>query len=242
MELEEAAIVSQLGPGEKLTFGARLRFPARRYPLAGGRELIVAVSGIGFANAAALLALTLEHAAIDGVLLLGVCGALTQTLEIGDAVFATRLIQHDSVFSGDNGDEPMAPGQPYVSVAPAERADPVFELASPFVSWLRTAVLPKLRVTEGAIASGSEFAGTRDRKIAIARLTARPIAVEMEATALAIIAARADVPLAVLKTVADRLDAGGGVSSDYNLFSAAAAAVAAGVARNLQELWSGGII
>lgn len=88
----------------------------------GLRRILLAESGVGTVNAALTLSYACDRFPVDGVLLLGVAGALTKTLNIGDLVIPEAILQHDCSLTGGEGAGFMAPGSTYGSLAPQDRA------------------------------------------------------------------------------------------------------------------------
>lgn len=224
MGVEEQAVLKAVGAYEEIVISKALDIKAKVFKK-NGKELILVSSGIGIVNAGMTTALIADKFELDGVLLFGVAGSVDPSLEIGDLVLASRVIQHDSVHTGDVGAELMAPGAPFVSVSAEDRESPIFETDSEFRAWFNTAVKshPNINYREGTVLSGNEFVGTSARKNEIAARNTGSLVVEMEAAGIALVAKRLNLPVAVLKTVADRLNPDDTISSDYNRFIVSAA-------------------
>jgi adenosylhomocysteine nucleosidase len=239
MQVEEQAVVQMLGPYSEWKVSPSLGIEAKVFEK-NGRTLILARSGIGIANAAATTALIVDKRHVDGVILFGVAGGITKELDIGDLVIATSVIQHDSLFSGENGFELMAPGFPFVTAALAEIESPIAKMDQMFRDWLRLHLqnLGSIKYVEGGLVSGSEFVGSGARKNELAMLHPGSVAVEMEAAGMAVITAKAKLPFAVIKTIADRLNPDESVFNDFNLFVHRASENAAGIIKILWEDWT----
>jgi adenosylhomocysteine nucleosidase len=237
MDVEEAAVIEALGAFESWRVSEALNLTAKIFRK-GHRSLVLARSGIGLANAAATTALILEKRPVDGIILFGVAGAITENLQIGDLVVATSIIQHDSLFSGEQGFELMAPGCLFVTAALREVESPIFKTDGFFRDWLRTEFAGRLSYFEGAMISGSEFVGSGTRKAELSARHPGSLAVEMEAAGIAVIAKKAGLPFGVLKTIADRLNPDHSVFHDFNAFVKSASDHAARVIQVLWENWS----
>ncbi len=239
MGVEEEAILKTLGSYDEVVISSVLGIKAKIFRK-DGKELILVASGIGPVNAGLTVALVSEKYLLDGVILFGVAGAVKPGLEIGHLIVATDVVQHDSIYSGESGDELMAPGLPFVSLKPHERASPIFETDHEFREWLTFAIksFPQLKIREGKLLSGSEFVGSAARKIEIGRNVKDAIAVEMEAAGIAVVVGRLDLPFAVLKTVADRLNPDQSISNDYNQFIKSAAENAGAVMNIVWKSWT----
>lgn len=232
MDEEERALVEVLGAS-----GAKPRPTSRRLGIEvrefarGDRRFLVARSGIGAVNAALAVAFAAESEPLDGILLLGVGGAIVEGLEIGDLVVATSVLQHDSYASLDGGDVRMKAGSLLFTGTPAEevehRCDPGFR------EWVTRSIAGPYR--SGAVLSGAEFVGTRERKRAIAHLHPEALLVEMEGCGVAQVAERLGVPFVVAKTVADRLLPDGSIEQDFRTCLSRASANAGLVLAGLLE-------
>lgn len=240
MGVEEAAILKSLGTYEEFVISSSLGITAKIFRKMD-KELLLVTSGIGNVYAGMTTALVADKFQIDGVILFGVAGALKQGLEIGQLVIASRVIQHDSIYSGESGIQLMAPGAPFVSVNPDARENPVFETDPRFRKWLLNALQgnSKVKFIEGTLLSGSEFVGSAIRKRAIGSTQQDSLAVEMEAAGIAVVVRRLNLPFAVLKTVADRLNPDQSISNDYNQFIQGAAENAGGVMDVIWKSWIG---
>lgn len=239
MDVEEKSILNALGPYEVVAISRPLGINAKVFKR-NGKELILVKSGIGPVNAGLTTALIADKFDLDGVLLFGVAGAITSDLEIGHLVVATRVVQHDSIYSGEAGVQLMAPGEPFVSVNENERDNPVFETDPEFRNWLTKTLhnMPEIKFSEGTLLSGSEFVGSGLRKREIAANQPDALAVEMEAAGIAVVVRKLNLPFAALKTVADRLNPDESVSTDYNQFVHSAAENAGQIMHMVWEIWA----
>ena len=60
-----------------------------------GKKCIVIKCGVGKVNAARATQVMLDHFKIDYIINLGVAGALSSMLDVGDVVIAKKVVQHD---------------------------------------------------------------------------------------------------------------------------------------------------
>lgn len=185
----------------------------------GDHKLSVMRTGVGQVNAGIAVSMYTEKFPVDGIILLGVGGAISKTLKPGETVAATSIIQHDSIISTDqvvrkgSSHEPrkptrvfgfiqlMAPGELFLSLPAHERPSPVFSthatLNQRLYSYL--SVPPQT----GLLLSGNEFVGSKVRKKQLNRKYPDALLVDMEAAAVAQISSKLNIPFAVLKTTAD---------------------------------------
>ncbi|EPJ49634.1 MAG: hypothetical protein OFPI_23880 [Osedax symbiont Rs2] len=180
-------------------------------------NIYVCESGMGNVNAGVKLALILANVEIQQIVLIGVGGALTPALEIGEMVLSDAVIQHDYYSSLIQGDYLMQPGDLILEPGQALQYDPIMRSA---VSQLDISELvhPKVKVNYGLIASGCEFVATAKRKAHIHQQCQNALLVDMEACAIAQVANAHCVPFFIAKTVSDKLHSDGSISSDFSSF------------------------
>ena len=180
-------------------------------------NIYVCESGMGNVNAGVKLALILASVEIQQIVLIGVGGALTSTLEIGEMVISDGVIQHDYYSSLTQGDYLMRPGELILEPDQAQQYDPIMRSQ---VSELDLSQLqhPQVKVRYGLIASGCEFVGTAARKQHIHRQCQNALLVDMEACAIAQVANQHTVPFVIAKTVSDKLHSDGSIGSDFSSF------------------------
>lgn len=236
MDTEESAICARLPVPRTSTLSSRHAIMQKIFTQ-GSRSITLVRTGIGLVQAALATALALESQEFSAVLLLGVAGALDPKLQIGDAVLATEILQHDSIFSGPNGNERMAPGSPYVSIPATERMAPLFSLDEKFRRGL-AALLAGENIHEGLLLSGNEFVGTPARKLELAHNFPGALAVEMESAGIAQVLRNSGIPFAALKTIADRIQPDHSVATDYTVFLQQSAAHAARCAERIWQAWA----
>lgn len=237
MDVEAKSIYSRLADFSEITIHPVLGLKASRSVI-GDHEIYVIQSGVGLVNAALTTSYAIDKTRPNAILLLGVAGAIKKGLEIGDVVIADKIIQHDAIYSGENGDELMAPGELHLSVAPDERVSPPIKTDVDYTGWMANRLVGiDAKVRRGTILSGSEFVGTSQRKHEISKIDEHAFAVEMEAAGVGQIATKLKTPLIVVKTVADRLNPDGSISSDYLRFSKSAADTAATVIDLIIDEW-----
>ncbi len=215
---------------QDLIISKRLGIYAKEYNLKK-YKFIVAQSGVGTVNAALTTAFIVEQYPIDAILLLGVAGALQDFLQIGDIVLASKILQHDSIWSGKEQRILMAPGELFVSLNQKDREKPEFMIDTRFFTSLKSLLESELqsKLNTGSILSGNEFVGDSQRKADLAKIDPNALAVEMEAAGVAQVAKKLRIPFAVIKTIADRLNPAGSINSEYNNFTRLAAKNAARV-------------
>ncbi|MBA3022140.1 5'-methylthioadenosine/adenosylhomocysteine nucleosidase [Propionicimonas sp.] len=179
----------------------------RRATLAG-RDVVLALSGVGKAAAAATAALLAERA--EAMIMVGTAGGLGATVNPGDVVVATELLQHD--FDArplwDRWVSPSiglarVPADPALAEALFAAAELVCAQHRPDLAALGLGVP---QVHRGLVISGDVFVATAEASAKLQAELPEALAVEMEGAALAQTCYTAGVPFAVARTVSDRAD------------------------------------
>lgn len=233
MGIEENALVQGVNYCES-SFGQSYRVATKQFQ-AGSCRVTLVRSGVGIVNAALAVMMICEYVSVDAILVSGVGGALSEELEIGDVVIASKIIQHDSFLSSESGRELIASGELTLSVPQEKRVDPVIYCDPNLNNWLIKGFENeggKFKV--GAILSGSEFVASSQRKQELSKLQEDACLVEMESAGIAQIAKKQKIPFTVIKTVADRAKPKN-ISTDYKDSLQAAAHRNSSVLRKILE-------
>lgn len=161
-----------------------------------GKNVVLALSGIGKVNAALSTALVLQHRP-DFVINTGSAGGLGSGLKVGDVVIGTQTAHHDvdvTAFGYAIGHVPRMPARfesdPALCAA-AEKAAAAFEHAA---------------VHRGLIVSGDQFVHSSESVAEVRRHFPDAQAVEMEAAAIAQSCHRFGVPFVVIRAISDLAD------------------------------------
>jgi adenosylhomocysteine nucleosidase len=193
-----------------------------------GLDVVVVFSRWGKVAAAVTATILLQHFAVDGILFVGVAGAVDPALNVGDIVVATDLIQHDMDASAIPplqrfeipllGRSRLASDAFWMSAA-LSAANSFVE--QDFEAWIdkdyRTSLgigIPK--VTSGLIATGDRFVADpvflRDLRQALPDLRC----LEMEGAAVAQACFELEKPFAVVRIISDHAD--NGAPQDFQKF------------------------
>ena len=187
-----------------------------------GTTVVLAQTGMGKVNAAALTALMWQAHRPSTFVFSGVAGGLDPRLEIGDIVIGERTIQHDAgvINSGGNLERYQAGHLPFLNPTDQLGFAPSAALLAALQSVVGAVELapvfdrqPEIRF--GTILTGDQFlddAGTRDRL----HLEFNAHAIEMEGAALAQVADRLGVDHVVIRSLSDL--AGNQATHDFERF------------------------
>jgi adenosylhomocysteine nucleosidase len=225
---EKAAVLKVLGDEYLIKeFGTKIKVEALEF-IKDKIKIIVVESGMGNVNAGVNLALLLNAYPVEQVLLVGVGGALHEDLNIGDLILSDQVVQHDYFSSLDSGDYLMKPGELILSAEQASEMSPLIISCKSLVKL--EGLNKKLKNSRIAkIASGNEFVGTTKNKKEIYAKTDHCVLVDMEASAIAYLASKANIPFVIAKTVSDHLNPDGSIETDFVKFLEEAATNAAKV-------------
>lgn len=156
----------------------------------GGSSVLASVCGVGKVQAARAATVLFAEGARAGLLVVGTCGGLRQSLVPGTLVHCTRAAQTDFVrLEGRESDPDPRLLAAWRAVAPGA------------AGWFLTADRPVLSLW---------------RRLRLARAFAGPCVADMETAAAAAAARAAGVPWAALRTVTDRSTEGGHLSFRAN--------------------------
>ena len=161
-----------------------------------GQDAVLAVCGPGKVNAAVCTQKMITAFSPDWVLNLGVAGAGTDGVHIGDLVVATAAVQHDADTS------PLGDPVGMVSKVNLVELPCDEELRARLVAAAKKA---NLTVHEGIIATGDQFIHDGATRARIHHLF-NALAVEMEGGAVAQAASMSGVPFAVVRAISDLAD------------------------------------
>lgn len=209
MEAEVALLRDSLNGLETHRFGKNFVVYTGQF---AGKDIALCQSGIGKVNAAIATTLLKEHFAPDVVINTGSAGGIGGDLKVGDVVVGTHIMHHDvdvTAFGYQHGQVPQLPAAftcDETLVATAEKAACTFQAA---------------RVIHGLIVSGDSFI---NNTVAIEQIHARlpqPLAVEMEAAAIAQTCYQLDTPFVVIRAISDSAEDSASVSFEEFLEVAA---------------------
>lgn len=218
------------GPSELIQLSQKLNVYCSRFETPQGLFYTL-LSGMGPINASSRLSLALHELPIERVLLLGVAGGLSTQTKIGDLVTSSSVLQHDYHSSLESGNFPMRSGVLILSKDEGEKHDPLIPADKNLIEKCLSTKIQGHQILSGVVASGSEFVGRAERKQSIGQHSSKPLAVDMEACAVANLCFELKIPFVVAKTISDTLYSDGSIESDFSKFLEYASQNAAQVVR-----------
>lgn len=169
--------------------------------------------GIGKVNAAICAQAMIDMFAVDCIVNIGVGGAISKELNIGDVVVSTDAVQHDFDTTA-LGDPPGHISRMDTSIF--EAGEELLELLEP----LKEENELGINVVYGRIGSGDRFIGSKEEKERIWSQFKAYVA-DMEGAAIAHACYLNRVPFVIIRSISDKAD--GGAEISYNEFKDIAA-------------------
>jgi adenosylhomocysteine nucleosidase len=182
-----------------------------------GIEAVVVFSRWGKVAAAATVSTLIHRYQVTDLIFMGVAGAISPDLSIGDIVLASRLVQHDM------DARPIMPqyeipllGKSFFE-ADAHRsklaADAIHQLLEEKAlhqlfsqATLHAFGITRPRLFTGDIASGDQFFSDTTRKLALHQSLPGILCVEMEGAAVAQVCYEYSLPFVLIRTISDVAD------------------------------------
>ncbi len=174
-----------------------------------GKEIVVAVSGIGKVAAAVCTEAMILTFSPKIIINCGVGGALAKELHCTDVVIASSALQHDMDTSAIGDPKGMISGINIIDI-------PCFV---PKIGQITDDEGKKINVSVGRIASGDKFIADHQEKIRIRELFDADVC-EMEGAAIAHSCYLNRIPCSIVRSISDSLE-GDGV--EYEIFKHRAA-------------------
>ncbi len=163
-----------------------------------GKDIVLVESGIGKVNAAMCTTILIERFNIKKLLFTGVAGAVNHSLNVGDVVISTDLIQHDvdvTAFGSKPGEIPRMKN--YIFEADKELVKIALDSA--------LTIFGEKNVVSGRIISGDQFINSME-KLEHLRKIFKADCVEMEGAAVAHVCTLYNLPFVILRAISDKAD------------------------------------
>ena len=161
-----------------------------------GKDVVVAVSGVGKVNAAAITEAMILKYSPDFVINTGVAGTLSSKLNIGDVAISKDVVEHDMDTS------PLGDPKGFISglnVVKMEADKRIIEMFSNVLTELN------INFEIGTIASGDQFINSSEVKEKIIS-EFNGICCEMEGASIGHVCTINNVPFCVLRAISDGAD------------------------------------
>ena len=220
MQVEMEQLLSQLTESKTHTIGTMKFYTGKLY----NHDAVLAICGPGKINAALCAQAMILTFKPDWVMNLGVAGAISSKLTIGDMVIATGAVQHDMDTSGLGDPVGLISGINQITLPCDEELRAHINAAA--------SKLQHLRTFEGLVATGDQFIANGARKDWIAEHF-DALCCEMEGGAVAHACYMHGVKCAVIRSISDQAD--GNADMDYPHFVQLAAAHSAELVKTLLE-------
>ena len=161
-----------------------------------GKDVVVAVSGVGKVNAAATTEAMILKYSPDFIINTGVAGTLSDKLNIADVAISEDVVEHDMDTS------PLGDPKGYISGLNVVKMKADKDLISRF-----SKVLDELKINYeiGTIASGDQFINSNETKRRIINQF-DAICCEMEGASIGHVCTINSVPFCVLRAISDGAD------------------------------------
>ncbi|KYR01178.1 hypothetical protein DLAC_02287 [Tieghemostelium lacteum] len=180
-----------------------------------GIDTVLVFSRWGKVAAASTVTTLLHHYKVNCLIFIGVAGALSQDLNVGDIVISDQLFQHDMDARPlcEKHQIPLTNDRLFKSnetlVQNATKSAALFiasinQTLSAITREKFSIIAPK--VVTGKIATGDTFIHQSSQKLALKNDMPDTLAVEMEGAAVAQICHDYDIPFVVLRTISDKAD------------------------------------
>lgn len=177
-----------------------------------GHEVVVVRSGIGKVNAAMCTQILIDRFCLDAIINIGVAGALSDDLEIGDIVLSTELLEHDFDVTGFGYEKGVIPRMDTSIFVADEMLRKTAQRAGKALS--------SVKIIEGRIATGDVFVNEKSLRAQIADQFGT-VCAEMEGAAIAHVCHLNQMPVLVIRSMSDK--ANGEAMENFNEFERMAA-------------------
>ncbi len=163
-----------------------------------GHDVVVVKCGIGKVNAGSCAQLLINVFGVDRVINTGVAGSLDASIDIGDIVVSSDVVQYDF----DLTPLGFAPGEMDSPAVDAFLSDE--EMRKSAVKAVEESA-PDIHVFEGRICTGDQFVASREKKESI-RSSFGGLCCEMEGGAIGQVCILNNTPFVIIRAISDKAD------------------------------------
>lgn len=178
-----------------------------------GKSVVLVRSGIGKVNAAICTQVLIDLYAVDYIINVGVAGAISKELSIGDVVISKDVVHHDMDCTSFGYEQGIIPRM-------TESFFTADELLIKIARECGEEALPNKAIHVNRIASGDKFVSSNEDKQKIWSAF-KAFCVEMEGAAIAQTCFLNKIPFIVIRAISDKADDSAGVSFDKFVLEAA---------------------
>ncbi len=217
---EEVAVLKESMDIEKIVEYASMQFYKG---VLCGKKVVVVRSGIGKVNAAVCAQILADKFNIDVLINTGIAGSLDASIDIGDMVISTDLVEHDmdaSIFGDPVGQIPRM--DTFSFPADAELVKKAVQANSE--------ANPDIKTFTGRIVSGDQFVSSSEVKDKLVSLFDAKCT-EMEGAAIAHVAYLNKISCVIIRAISDKAD--NSATMDYPTFEKQAIKHSVKLVRNL---------
>ena len=217
---EEVAVLKESMDIEKIVEYASMQFYKG---VLCGKKVVVVRSGIGKVNAAVCAQILADKFNIDVLINTGIAGSLDASIDIGDMVISTDLVEHDmdaSIFGDPVGQIPRM--DTFSFPADAELVKKAVQANSE--------ANPDIKTFTGRIVSGDQFVSSSEVKDKLVNLFDAKCT-EMEGAAIAHVAYLNKISCVIIRAISDKAD--NSATMDYPTFEKQAIKHSVKLVRNL---------
>lgn len=190
-----------------------------------GNNVVLVRCGIGKVNAAVCTQVLIDLYAVDYIINVGVAGAISKELEIGDIVISSDVVHHDfdtTVFGDKMGVIP--------------RMDESFFKADEEIIKIALKAVENennVKAHVGRIASGDQFISSSEAKNRIWN-TFKALCAEMEGAAIAQASYLNKIPFVIIRSISDKAEEG--TSVNYEQFFKKSAETASRIVKHMIDI------
>ncbi len=178
----------------------------------GGKEVILAESGVGMTNAAMTTQRLIDEYDPERVIFTGIAGAIDTSVHIGDIVVCRRWITHDYVYYGAEAPQPMgiwaySPEADSIIRMPYFEADSAMyaqaeELSDEMIPFKGIGDRAPRLIVDSVGVSGNSFIDSYDKRIWLSQ-TFGALITDMESAAVAQVCKVNDKPFIIFRSASD---------------------------------------
>jgi len=182
------------------------------------REVVLVKCNVGKVNSARVTQMMIDNFDVELIINVGTAGSVDNSLEIGDVVIATELVQYDfdvTPFGRKLGE--------IENIGESIKVDN--ELLNLFDG---------MDIKKGIIASGDKFIVNREEKDNIRNIF-KALCIEMEGASIAQTCYLDKIPFLVIRSITDKLD--GSSKVDFETFLKSSSKVAANILKEVLKMY-----